>query len=267
MPYLSRVDDYLHATPLTGATGQQVGPFTLFRSTTIWPYYARPVPGSDATIEPADIEKLRARCEELGLPVSFEWVVDTCPSLGPAAAAAGLEVHEYPLLVLEQSDFKPVSTALDCRILPASLPELRTARAVASVGFGTPGTAVGEGGPEARDAEVAKTTDEAAAALLERAERGVSITAAAFGDQGMLASGVHQPVGDTTEIVGVATLPAMRRQGLAAAVTSRLAEHAFASGVDLILLSAQSDAVAAVYERVGFHRIGSVGSAEPPSSE
>ena len=266
MPYLSRVDDYLHAAPLSGATAQQVGPFTLFRSTTIWPYYARPTPGSGASIEVGDIEKVRARTEELGLPLNFEWVVETCPSLGPAAAAAGLDVVEYPLLVLERADFTPVSTQLDCRILPASLPVLREARAVASVGFGTPGTAVGDSGPEARDAQFAETPDETAAALVERAERGVSITAGVFTDQGMVASGVHQPVGDTTEIVGVATLPSMRRQGLGAAVTSCLVEHAFANGVDLVLLSAEGDAVAAVYERVGFRRIGFAGAAEPPAA-
>lgn len=265
MPYLSRVDDYLHAVPLSSATAQQVGPFTLFRSTTIWPYYARPVPGSGATIEVADIEKLRSRAEELELPVNFEWVVETCPSLGPAAAAAGLEVHEYPLLVLERADFKPVSTLLECRILPASADVLREARAVAHVGFGAPGTAVGDGGPAARDAQLAETSDETAAALLERAERGISVTAGVFTEQGMVASGVHQPVRDTTEIVGVATLPSMRRQGLGAALTSCLVEHAFASGVDLVLLSAESDAVAAVYERVGFRRIGFAGGAETAS--
>ncbi|NEA34230.1 GNAT family N-acetyltransferase [Streptomyces sp. SID13031] len=262
MSYLSRVDEYLHAAPLSGATGQQVGPFTLFRSTTVWPYYARPVPGSTATVTVADLEKLRARCEELKLPLSLEWVVDTCPSLAPAAAEAGLEVHEYPLLVLERADFTPVTTSLDCQILTASPDVLRQARAVADTAFGTPGTAIGDGGPEARDVTAAGITDDMVAALVERAEAGVSITAGVFSNQGMLASGVHQPVGTTSEIVGVATLPAMRRQGLAAAITTRLVEHALANGVDLVLLSAESDAVAAVYERVGFHRIGRAGSAE-----
>jgi predicted GNAT family acetyltransferase len=55
----------------------------------------------------------------------------------------------------------------------------------------------------------------------------------------------------------------MRRQGLGAAVTSCLVEHAFAAGVELVLLSAASDDVAAVYERVGFRRIGHAGGAEP----
>lgn len=263
MSYLSKVDDYLHAAPLSGATAQQVGPFTLFRSTTVWPYYARPVPGSGATVTVADLEKLRARCAELELPLNLEWVVEICPSLGPAAAEAGLEVHEYPLLVLERADFTPTTTSLDCQILSASPAVLREARAVAEVAFGAPGTAIGDGGPDARDA--VEITDTMIAGLVERAEAQVSITAGASGEHGMVASGVHQPVGDTTEIVGVATLPAMRRQGLAAAVTTCLVEHAFANGVDLILLSAEGDAVAAVYERVGFRRIGHAGAAEPAS--
>ncbi len=264
MSFLSRVDDYLHAVPLSAATAQQIGPFTLFRSTTIWPYYARPVPGSDATIEVGDIEKVRARAEELELPLNFEWVVETCPSLGPAAAAAGLEVVEYPLLVLERADFKPASTQYECRILPAELEVLREARAVASVGFGAPGTAVGDGGPEARDVALAKTSDETAAALLDRAERGISITAGVFTDQGMVSSGVHQPVGDDHRDCRGCDATFDAAAGPGAAVTSCLVEHAFSSGVDLVLISAESDAVAAVYERVGFRRIGHAGAAEPP---
>ncbi|ADB34937.1 GCN5-related N-acetyltransferase [Kribbella flavida DSM 17836] len=262
MSQLTRVDEYLHTVPLSGATGQQIGPFTLFRSTTVWPYYARPVPGSGATIEPADVERVRERCQELDLPLNFEWVVETCPSLGPAAAAAGLQVTEYPLLVLEREDFKRVITAARCEILPADEDLLRQARAVAAVGFGDPGTEIGSGGPAERDAQLGDVSAEMAQALLDRANAGVSVTAAAFGDDGMLASGVHQPVGSVTEVVGVATLPSARRQGLGAAVTSCLVEHALANGVELILLSAQNDAVAAVYERVGFHRIGHAGAAE-----
>lgn len=259
MSSLTRVDEYLHAVPLSGATGEQIGPFTLFRTTTIWPYYARPVPGG-SVVEQADVERVRERCAELDLPLSFEWVVETCPSLGPAAEAAGLTVVQYPLLVLERGDFKPVETAARCEILPADIELLRQSRAVANVGFSNPGTGVGEAGAAERDAH--EVPDETADALLERAVAGVSVTAAAFGDEGMLASGVHQPVGTTTEVVGVATLPSARRQGLGAAVTSCLVEHALANGVELILLSAQDDAVAAVYERVGFHRIGFAGGAE-----
>lgn len=259
---ITRVDDYLHAVPLSGSFTEQVGPFTLFRSTTIWPYYARPVPGAGTTIEPADVEAVRDRCAELGIPLSFEWVVETCPSLGPAAAAAGLTVVEHPLLVLERDDFRPAKADARSEILPAEDAVLRQARAVANLGFSDPGTAVGVAGPAERDAKAAELGDEMIAALRERALKGVTVNAGAFTDDGLVASGAHQPVDSTTEIVGVATLPSMRRKGMAAAVTSVLVEHAFATGVDLVLLSAETDAVAAVYERVGFHRIGSAGAAE-----
>jgi len=259
---ITRVDDYLHAAPLSGSVAEEVGPFTLFRSTTVWPYYARPVPGSGRTIEPSDVEAVRTRCAELGIPLSFEWVVETCPSLSAAAAAAGLTVVEHPLLVLERDDFRPVTAGARCEILPADETLVRQGRAVASLAFGDPGTAVGAAGPAERDAKAAEIPDDMIKGLLGRARDGVTVSAAAFTDDGLVANGQHQPVGSTTEIVGVATLPAMRRRGLAAAVTSTLVEHAFAHGVDLVLLSAESDAVAAVYERVGFRRIGSAGAAE-----
>jgi len=98
--------------------------------------------------------------------------------------------------------------------------------------------------------------------VLDRVLRGVTVGAGAFTADGMVASGQHQPVGSATEIVGVGTLPTMRRRGLAAAVTSVLVEHAFDDGINLVLLSAESDAVAAVYERVGFRRVGHAGAAE-----
>jgi len=259
---ITRVDDYLHAAPLSGSFAEQVGPFTLFRSTTVWPYYARPVPGSATVIEPSDVDVLRERCVELGIPLSLEWVVETCPSLGPAAAAAGLTVVEHPLLVAERDDFRPATADARCAILPAEDAVLRQASAVASLAFHDPGTAIGAGGPAERDAKAAEVPAERVEALLERVGKGVTVSGAAFTDDGMVASGQYQAVGSTAEIVGVGTLPSMRRRGLAAAVTSTLAEHAFANGVELILLSAASPSVAAVYERVGFHRIGNAGAAE-----
>ncbi|HWD81850.1 MAG TPA: GNAT family N-acetyltransferase [Kribbella sp.] len=259
---ITRVDDYLHSVPLSGAVAEQVGPFTLFRSTTIWPYYARPVPGAGVTIEPSDVELVRKRCAELEIPLSFEWIVDTCPSLGPAAEAAGLSVVQHPLLVLERADFRPVVTDARCEILPADEAVIRQSRAVVNLAFGESGTAVGNAGPAERDAAAAELGDDLVATLLDRMRRGVSVNAGAFTEDGLVAGGTHQPVDSVTEIVGVGTLPAMRRRGLGAAVTSALVEHALDNGVDLVLLSAESDAVAAVYERVGFRRIGSAGAAE-----
>jgi ribosomal protein S18 acetylase RimI-like enzyme len=171
-------------------------------------------------------------------------------------------VVEHPLLVLRRSDFRPAVADARCEILSADEHAVRQARAVAGLAFGEPGTAVGNAGPAERELAAAAVADDVVATLRDRVLRGVAVTAGAFTDEGMVASGTHQPVNGTTEIVGVGTLPSMRRRGLGAVVTSKLVEHALANGVDLVLLSAESDAVAAVYERVGFQRIGSAGAAE-----
>ena len=67
-----------------------------------------------------------------------------------------------------------------------------------------------------------------------------------------------------TEIVGVATLPAYRRRGIGAALTAALADDAVRLGVGLIFLSAAGDDVAAIYERLGFRRVGFACEARPP---
>src|SRR5262249_30109896 len=152
-----------------------------------------------------DVALVRDRCAALGIPCSFEWVVDTCPSLGPAAAAAGLTVVEHPLLVLERDDFRPAKSDAHCEIIPATDDAVRQARAVANLGFAPRGPAVGQAGRADRAAAAAETSAELVAPLVDRAERGVTVTAAAYTDDGMVASGSHQPVDKATEIVGVAT--------------------------------------------------------------
>jgi predicted GNAT family acetyltransferase len=67
-----------------------------------------------------------------------------------------------------------------------------------------------------------------------------------------VAAGRHQPVGDVTEIVGVATVPEARQRGIAGALTARLVEDAAA---DIVFLSAGEEA-ARVYARLGFERRG-----------
>ncbi len=60
-----------------------------------------------------------------------------------------------------------------------------------------------------------------------------------------------------TEIVGIGVLPRARGRGIGAAVASALAADAQRLGLGTVFLSAQDDAVARVYERVGFRWVGS----------
>lgn len=79
---------------------------------------------------------------------------------------------------------------------------------------------------------------------------------AAFVEGKPVAAGLHSPVGMTTEVAGVATVPEWRRRGLAGAVTSALVTDAFARGCTCIFLSAGDESVARVYGRLGFERVG-----------
>jgi ribosomal protein S18 acetylase RimI-like enzyme len=66
----------------------------------------------------------------------------------------------------------------------------------------------------------------------------------------------------TTELTGIAVLPRARRRGTGAAITQALVKDAKRRGIATIFLSAQDDAVARVYERVGFTRVGTACIAE-----
>ena len=143
--------------------------------------------------------------------------------------------------------------------MTAGEPELDRIMAVAAVGFAHPGTAVGPAGPLDRDTIAAATVDRSR--LRARLAAGSTVTMVAEGPDGPVATGSHQPVDGVTEIVGVATLPSARRQGIGAALTAALSADALAAGVRLVFLSAADDDVARMYERLGFRRIARAGIA------
>ena len=79
----------------------------------------------------------------------------------------------------------------------------------------------------------------------------------------MHAVGSHQPVGDVTEIVGVATLPTARRRGLGAAVTAAVVDDARRGGAASCSCR-RAAPPRDVYARLGFTRIGTAGSPARP---
>jgi len=205
---------------------------------------------------------MRVRQRQLNLPEKFEWVVETTPSLSPAIRSDGLDVEEVPLLVLREHRPTPVPPGHRLRRIEADEPSLEQVLAVATIAFAHEGTTVGDAGVAQRDGKAAADTVDHGGLRTRLADR-LTVMYVIEGDDGPIASGAHQPVDGVTEIVGVATLPAARRHGLGAAVTSALIDDASDSGVGTIFLSAASDAVAAVYERLGFERVGHAGLAEP----
>jgi ribosomal protein S18 acetylase RimI-like enzyme len=265
-PILERLERYYDTVPRAGARTEDIGPFTLFVATTGFPFYARPRLGLKTPVMPADVDAVRDRQRELGIPEALEWVVETTPSLTAAARATGLHVQELPLLVLERALDVPVPAGVTIRRVASDEPDLEPIMAVAAIAFGNGGTAVGESGPTERDALAASSTEDRTR-LRDRIGSGAVVMVVAEDERGPIASGVHQPVGDTTELVGIATLPSARRSGIGAAVTTALVAHALASALDLVFLSAASDDVARIYERLGFRRVARAGIADAPTHD
>ena len=118
------------------------------------------------------------------------------------------------------------------------LDDLCAAAAVQRQAFGD------EDGPEPPEAEGDRRRARLAAGaggFLARLD-GVAVAAADF----------TAPLDGFCELVGIATLPAYRRRGIASALTAKAAAEAFARGVHVAFLGAADECVGRVYERVGF---------------
>jgi ribosomal protein S18 acetylase RimI-like enzyme len=160
------------------------------------------------------------------------------------------------------------SGAVAAQILGPHDPRLATAIAAAHLAFDHPGTAIGTVGTVELEAKAAElSVDGWLQALAERIAAGRTVVAAAFDPAAPdvpLSSGQHNPIDAVSEIVGVGTLPSVRRRGLAHAVTAALVDDARERGVETIFLSAGDEEVARIYARAGFRRVGTALVAEPP---
>jgi ribosomal protein S18 acetylase RimI-like enzyme len=58
------------------------------------------------------------------------------------------------------------------------------------------------------------------------------------------------------ELIGISTVEAFRRRGIAAAVSAHATRTAFNMGAEIVFLTTQSDAAARIYERIGFTTSG-----------
>lgn len=246
---LARIERYYDAVPRAAADTEECGPFTLFVSRAPWPYYARPRLGLLADITADDVRALRAFQVGLGVPESIEWVTTTTPSLGPAATAAGLALHDYPLMALTSAVSANDPEGVDIRRIGADDPALGAVLGAVHRGFGS----------------VAPPGEDEVGLVRERVRTDLQVLVGAFdGQGGAVGGGSHQPVEDVTELVGIAVVPEARRRGVGAALTDALVTSARAAGVDVVFLSAGDDDVARTYARVGFRAIGSAGGAGPP---
>jgi ribosomal protein S18 acetylase RimI-like enzyme len=248
-PVLDVLETYYDTAPRASATTEEVGPFTLFLRADEdgYPYYARPRLGLADDVTADDVRRTRERQRALEAPETFEWVHQTTPSLLPAAREAGLEVAECPLLVLGPAGASAAEPADGShRVVRVSPDQDDLALVLGTVSAGFRGTD-----------EVATATATALARRRRLMDAGLVAMVVAYDEDGEpVGGGAHGPRGATTELAGIAVLPRARRRGVGEAVTRALVADARDRGVETVFLSAQDDAVARVYERVGFERVG-----------
>ena len=264
---LARIERYYDTVPRAFAAVEEVGPFTLFVGEPGgWVYYARPRLGGDHRFTAADVAAAADRLGELGLPQDVEWVHETTPSLLEAVRAEGsFTVEEVPLMVLtgDLGTADPAVSATVRLLTVADRDAAAAARAVGEVGFAAAGTQRGTEGSAERDAALRPAQQR----VLDLIEAGTVLVAVAEApEDGVVGTGRAMPVGDVTEIVGVATLPSARRRGIAAALTRILVDAARAAGVRTVFLTASSEPVARIYAGVGFQHVATGYIASRPST-
>jgi ribosomal protein S18 acetylase RimI-like enzyme len=259
---LERIEAYADEAPRASADAEEIGALTLFVSRIPWRGYGRPRLAQAGAVDADDVAAVRARQRELGVREAFEWIHETTPSMAGAALAAGLDVLRVQLLVLDPgaTAAPPDPAAMTMRLLAPDDPALPAAQGVVELAF----AGVGEAGPDERAAAARAVGD--LGFLRDRLRRRLTVMAVAEDATGPVAAGSHQPAGDVTEVMGVGTLPSARRRGAGAAVTGRLAADAREHGADLVFLSAADDAVARLYGRLGFRRLGTACFGRPPEA-
>jgi GNAT superfamily N-acetyltransferase len=239
-PRLDRIEAYYDRVPRGVTTTEEVGPFTLFVADegTGWQFYARPRLGTTAVVTEAEVRRVLARQQELGLPRAIEWVAEMTPTLLPAVRGVGHEPHRYPLLVLPAR----VAVAADPRARPLrpAEPHLALAVGAVSAGFG--------------DHHVVEPTDPGRRP--ELIERGDLVVVASYENGRLCGAGSAAPRGDVAELTGIAVPPGHRNRGHGTAITRSLVAACREAGVDLIFLTAGSDQAAEIYRRVGFVDLG-----------
>jgi len=246
---LPELESYYDTVPRAGATSFEVGPFTLFvkRDPDGWDYYARPRLGLEEPVTPADVDVLRARQRSLRVAESIEWVHQTTPTLRAAVLESGLTVTDCPLLVL--------GTALEVAVAGFEVRMLSADDALGPV----------LGAVDAAFNGTNTVRPRAATRQARLLREGLQAMAGAYDGRGsVVGGGSHGPRGTVTELTGIGVLPRARRHGVGAAVTAALVRDAHARGMRTVFLSAQDDAVARVYERVGFVRVGTACIAGSP---
>lgn len=243
MPSIEELQAYLRRAirPLRDVV--EVPPFTIyFSSNSAQTYYNYAIPNLpvDGDVKVA-LDDLRAVFASRARQPRFEFIAEYAPELPAALHANGFyEESRLQLMLCTPASFTP----------PAARPELH----IVTIDQFAPAEAICESmnvnergfNPDTTPVGLAEADD-----FRYRLGEGRMFTAY-LNDQAAGAGMYTAPLDGLTELVGIATLEAFRRQGVASALTAHAANEAFNQGVAAAFLSAADAQAGRVYERVGF---------------
>lgn len=248
MATIVQLQDYMRSAAARSHAVHPCPPFSLYLHETddfrFFNYAIPDFPASEVTAE--NLAALRAAFAMRGRTLRFEFLREYAPRLGPSLAALGVPLEaENPLLICTPETWvcmaAPEGVSL-LRLAPGSCErDMAAYLETQSRGFG---------------GEERGTSAERIDELRQQLRRGNGAFLARMGDEPVAAGAYTEPIDGFTELVGIATLPAHRRRGIAGALTAVLASDAFARGVHTAFLTAADDDASRVYQRSGFCRAG-----------
>jgi predicted GNAT family acetyltransferase len=246
-----RLETYMRNAAMLGRDVVEIPPFVcLFNPGDPLRFfnYARPLEpvGAESDGLNESLAALREAFRARDRMPRFEFIEEYAPDLGPALAAAGFSLEDrYPLLVCTPETLRqmpPVDGLTITTLTPDSPAEdLLACMHVQQQAFGD----VAGDPPTMEDVNDLRGNLAADGAFLARLE-GVPVAAMMY----------TAPLDGLTELAGGATLEAYRRRGIGAAMAAAATAHAFALGVEVVLLTAATEYASLVYQGVGFRRYG-----------
>jgi ribosomal protein S18 acetylase RimI-like enzyme len=244
MPLIDYIQSYLRYSAQQQYETVAVPPFTLFfhRSDPLR-FFNYAIPDAPITDDvQAALLALRQRFIERNRQPRFEFLEEYAPTLAGALEAAGfVSEGRFPMMVCTPDTLTPAPSVagltLTLLVPGASVEDARGFLTAQRLGFD----------PTSTQPVTEQEIDEFLARLdkhgyvLAKVD-GIAVSAGVF----------TAPYHGVTELAGIATLPAYRRRGIAAALTEYATRTAFAQGVEIACLSAGDEQASRVYHRIGF---------------
>lgn len=244
MSLIDHIQSYLRHSAQQQYETLAVPPFTLFfHRTDTLRFFNYAIPAAPITGDvQSELRAVRAAFVERNRQPRFEFLEEYTPALASALEAAGFACEgRYPMMVCTPDTLTPAPdvTGLTLTLLEpgATVEDARGFLTAQRLGFDP--------------TNPHPVTDQEITEFLGRLDlngyvlaklEGVAVSAGVF----------TVPYNGVTELAGIATLPAYRRRGIAAALTEYATRAAFARGVEIACLSAGDEQASRVYTRVGF---------------